>query len=325
MRRIALALTILTSTVALAKDRHKAPADKPPAADKTPEAAAPPAPAVEDPAAAEAKKHFQQGIALYNDGNYAAALTEFEAAYRARPAAAVLYNIGLTQKSLFRYVEAIDSIERYLKESAQIAPEQRKMAEQQVAEMRALLAPVAITFDPPSAGVLVDGRPLGQPLAGAKLASGSHTIEVSADGYKPQKRDVLVTAGQPLALAFKLDLIPKTAHVHVNASKPNAVVRVDGKSVGVAPLDLELPGGGHQLEVSAAKYNPWRSELVITPGIARTVDANLERTAHVYEKWYFWTPIAVVVAGAAVGLGVGLTSREGPLPGTLAPGTGKVN
>ena len=57
---------------------------------------------------AEAKRHFDQAVALFNDGDFGAALTEFEASYKIHPAAGVLYNIGLSQKALYRYDEALD-------------------------------------------------------------------------------------------------------------------------------------------------------------------------------------------------------------------------
>jgi len=192
--------------------------------------------------------------------------------------------------------------------------------------MKALLAEVTFTVEPAGAAVIVDGRTLGQaPLAPQGIAAGNHTVEISAEGYQPQKRELLVTAGVPATLTFKLALIPKTGKVHIAASRPQALVRIDGKAYGFAHVDVELAGGGHQLEISAPRYNVYTSELVVTAGTARAVDATLSRTAHVYEKWYFWTPLAVAAAGLAVGLGVGLTSREGPLAGTLNPGAGKVN
>src|SRR5437016_7333581 len=63
----------------------------------------------------EARQHFQKGIALYNDGNFEGALAEFETANGLRASTGVLYNIGLTQKALFRYKDAIDCFQRYLK------------------------------------------------------------------------------------------------------------------------------------------------------------------------------------------------------------------
>jgi hypothetical protein len=282
----------------------------------------------ENPAVAEeAKRHFTQAVALYNDGNYNGALAEFEASYQLRPTVpAVLYNIGLTQKALFRYSEAIASLRRYLAEEPRVPPERRAQVEQIVAEMKALLADVTFTVAPDGAQLSLDGRPLGRaPLPTLGIAAGNHVLEVSADGYRPIKRELMVTAGAPLALAVKLEQIPKTARVHVAASRPRALVSVDGKWYGFAPVDVELGAGGHQLEVTATKFLPWRTELVVVPGQPRTVDVTHERASHIYEKWYFWTPLAVVAAGAAIGLGVGLTQREGPIQGTLAPGAGRVN
>lgn len=308
------------------------PAPKPPAA-KTPPAPAPkPAqpPQLAQPAqpaqVEEAKRHFEQAVALFNDGNYSAALAEFQAAYQARPAPQVLYNIGLTEKALFRYPEAIDALNRYLAGSPNLAPEARARTLELIGEMKALLADVTLSVTPPGATITVDGRVLGQaPLPVVQLAAGAHSIEVAKDGYRAERRDLMVTAGVPAKMSVALAAIPRTGKVHIAASVPQAMISIDGKPVGLAPLDVELLQGGHQLAVSAPKYDVHRSELVVAAGQTRTVEITLDRTQHLYQKWYFWTPIAAVAAGAAIGLGVGLTSREPPLPGTLNPGAGRVN
>src|SRR6185369_11773062 len=121
------------------------------------EPAAPPTAA----AIEEAKHHFQQGAALYNDQNFNAALAEFLAAYKAAPAASVLYNIGLTQKALFRYNDALESLDRYLKEESRLPPERRAEVQQLMTEMRALLAEVTINAMPAGATISVDGRTIG--------------------------------------------------------------------------------------------------------------------------------------------------------------------
>src|SRR5688572_12727466 len=62
----------------------------------------------------EGRRHFAQGVTLYEEGNFPAALVEFQAAYDTAPAPVILYNIGFTYKALYRYVEAIDALGRYL-------------------------------------------------------------------------------------------------------------------------------------------------------------------------------------------------------------------
>jgi hypothetical protein len=286
-------------------------------------------PAVQEDELARAKVHFQQGVALYNDGNFGAALAEFDEAYRLHPTPGVLYNIGLTQKSLFRYSEAIDSLERYLRDSTGLAPERRAEVQQLVNEMKALLADVTVEVTPPGANITVDGRTAGQaPLAKPLgLAAGSHTIEASADGFQSLKKELLVTAGVAVAVKLALVAIPKSGKVHITATAPDAMVFIDGKPFGMAPVDAELAAGGHTLEVTSPRHDPSRQELVIAAGQARDVPVTL--TAIIpkkrwYEQWYVWTPIAAVVAGTAIGLGVGLGTRQSPVEGTLAPGVGGV-
>ena len=176
-------------------------------------AAAEPAPAA--PAASdEGKRHFEQAVALYNDGDYATALAEFSASYQAAPLPAVLYNIGVAQKALFRYAEAIDTLQRYLAE-AQPRAERRAEVERLCAEMEALLAPVTLQVTPADAALVVDGRSAaggarGRPL---RLAAGAHVIEASAEGYRPLRREIMVSAGRPLTLTLALAELPRAGKV----------------------------------------------------------------------------------------------------------------
>jgi len=274
----------------------------------------------------EAKRHFQQGVALYNDGNFNGALAEFEAAYRVRSSPGVLYNIGLSQKALFRYAESVDTLERYLREETKLTGERRAEVTQLIAEMRALLADVTLTIAPAGATVMVDGRTAGTApiVAPMRIAAGNHVLEVHAEGYRSQRRELMISAGVPVKLTFNLEVIPKTGKVRINAKPAEAMVKVDSKVLGYPPAEAELPAGGHLLEVEAPKYVTHRSELVIAAGQMRTLDIVLQKPpSRIVDKWYFWTPITVAVAGGlALGLGLGLRP-EGPLVGTL--GAGKVN
>jgi len=326
MFRITLVWYLLVSSTALAQS-------PPPAAPPAPAPSAP-TPPVEPPAAEieAAKVHFDQAVALYNDGNMSAALAEFEAAYKLRPEVAiVLKNIGLTQKALFRYSEAIASLERYLIEAVNLAPESRAEVVQIIGEMKALLADVALAITPAGAAIHVDGRPAGtSPLSKAlAIAAGSHNIEISAEGYHSQTKDVIVTAGVGLALKFDLVAIPKTGRVRIYASVPRATVSIDGRALGLAPVDAELGPGGHTLQISAQDYKVHREELSIAVGQTRDVRVLLDKIVVAkdkswYQKWYVWTAIgALAVTGGvtAYGLSGGFSSTQDPLEGSLGIGS----
>ncbi len=265
-----------------------------------------------------AKRHFQQAIALYNDQNFDAALAEFQAAYTVRPSPAILYNIGLTQKSLFRYNDAIASLERYLKEDPSASPDRQKEAHQLIEEMKALLAEVTLDVTPTGAAILLDNRTIGTaPMKPYGIAAGGHRIDVTAEGYKPARKEIIVTAGVSMTLHFQLQIIPKTGHVRVTSNRPKSTVKIDDRSVGTAPIDADLSIGGHTLEVSAAGMQTHRSELVVAPGQERTVavvlDPPVVAKARFYDKWYFWTPIVVAVAGGAAAAITVTQLPQGPL------------
>ena len=330
MFRMVLMWSLLVCSTALAQP--SAPAS-PPAAPSPPAPSAPPTPPTADLEAA--KTHFEQGVALFNDGNMSAALAEFEATYKLDPTTVnTLYNIGLTQKALFRYSEAIASLQRYLAESANLTLEKRAEGEQIISEMKALLADVVLAITPGGATVHVDGRLAGTaPLSAAlAIAAGSHAIEVSSEGYHAQKKDVMVTAGVALALKFDLIAIPKTGKLRIYASVPRATVSIDGRPIGFAPVDIELGPGGHTLEISAQSYKLHREELAIAVGQTRNVNVTLDKVVvpqreSWYQKWYVWTGIAAVAVGggvAAYGLNGGFTSTQDPIIGTLSPGAGGV-
>ena len=79
-------------------------------------AAAPtqPAPVAEGNDVELARQHFSQATKLYKDGDFDAALVQFERAYEVKPNYKVLYNIGQTYFQLRQYVEARDAMQRFI-------------------------------------------------------------------------------------------------------------------------------------------------------------------------------------------------------------------
>ena len=102
-----------------------------------------------------AQRHLDQGAELFNHkADYQAALAEFEAAYQLFPDPSTLINIGLAQKELYRYPEAVASLQRYLETSKKITPEETRDIRADIDEMRARLAEVTFTITPHEATVV---------------------------------------------------------------------------------------------------------------------------------------------------------------------------
>ena len=277
----------------------------------------------------EARLHFQQGVALYKEQNFDAALAEFQGAYAISSEPVVLYNLGLTQKSLFRYGEAVDSLERYVSESAAhgqpVAKARRAEVEKIVAEMKSLLADVTLVVKPPEATVLVDGRAVALGVEGiVKLPAGSHVVEATAPDFVADKRAITVVAGAAQTVALTLVAIPRTGHVRVQTAELGARVAVDGKDAGPSPVELELVAGGHSVEVTAPGFVPNRLEVVVAVGQSRTVAVTLERPrapeAHApafLGKWWFWAGVGAVAVATTATIVLWPASTQSLLTGSL--------
>lgn len=68
---------------------------------------------VQDPDTEVARRRFMRGAELYDQGRYAEAAAEFEAASRLRPAPQFDFNIGRCLDRLEHWGEAADAYERY--------------------------------------------------------------------------------------------------------------------------------------------------------------------------------------------------------------------
>jgi tetratricopeptide (TPR) repeat protein len=278
----------------------------------------------------EARRHFLQGVALYEEGNFTGALAEFQAAQKLAPNASVLFNIGLTEKALYRYADASRTLERYLIEgnqgAARLTPERRQQVVQLIEEMKSLLAPLRFLLVPATARVTVDGRPMTVTADGSlALAAGNHVVDVAADGYESLRREIVVVAGVPAEHDFQLKPIARNGRVNITSSRADTRVFIDGQDRGLAPLALELPAGGHQLEARADGYEPFRSELVLAASQERSVDIEMQlppaRAGHpVYKKWWFWTGLGTAVAGGTAAAFLLKPGVKPPVGSTFMPG-----
>jgi hypothetical protein len=153
------------------------------------------------------KLHLENGVKLFADKNYPAALAEFQAAYEAKPSPNPLVNIALCEKALFRYPKAIVALETALERYAAVMdPGDKTAATEAIAEMRALLGNVTLSVVPATATVLVDGETLkeGAITKPIPLGPGDHKVEVRADGFVAAERTVTVVSGEQIRLTLAL-------------------------------------------------------------------------------------------------------------------------
>jgi hypothetical protein len=164
-----------------------------------------------DPAS-QASAAFRRGVDFYTDGDYRAALIEFQRAYEIAPNYAVLYNLGQTFAELKDYAGALRAFEQYLTDGGDaIEAERSAKVKADIEKLRLRVAKLTVAIGVANAEILVDGVPAGRsPLAAPLLVSaGRRKISVSKPGYLPLERYVDVGGGE--AKRLELELSPVAA------------------------------------------------------------------------------------------------------------------
>ncbi|HKQ67986.1 MAG TPA: PEGA domain-containing protein [Polyangiaceae bacterium] len=198
-----------------------------------------------------AKRHFTNGVHLFEDRNFAGALVEFEQSFRLNPTAAAMQNIAVCQKGLFRYGEAIATLERMLREFAsQLSPDDKKAADDAIRDMSALLGTVVMRVGPADARVSINDAPLSTEAmkSPVKLAAGEYRVVVEAPGYARQERVIRVVSGQK-DVPVQVQLSPLSGTLVVRAHDSEAAIALDGVQVGYEEWKGPVSAGPHEIYV----------------------------------------------------------------------------
>jgi hypothetical protein len=213
------------------------------------------------------KAHMENGVKLYNDRNYPAAVAEFTAAYEARPKANPLLNIALCEKALFHYPKAIAALTSALaKHGDTMEAADKTAAGDAIKEMRALLGTVTVRLSPPQATLTVDGEDLavGAPRDRLELGPGAHRIEAHADGFAGNEQSVTVASGQTHEVT--LELLPNKGWVTLQAADPRMSIAIDQRIVGAGAWAGMLSPGAHLVQMYGPGGQPYEAQILVVAG-----------------------------------------------------------
>ncbi len=134
-----------------------------------PAPAAPAPPAVKEDAREAARARLVEGVELLRQKQFAQALTKFDDAYALVPSPNIFYDRGLAYQGLGRDADALEAFDAFLAHADHAPPGTREKATRERDALRARVATLAVSSDPPGAEITVDGRrrgvtPLGGPL-----------------------------------------------------------------------------------------------------------------------------------------------------------------
>jgi hypothetical protein len=318
----ALSLASSTSLAQPAPAPGPAPAQNQQTAQPSP---TPPAPAEEksdlptellDQAAAR-KKAGDEAMDAFR---FTDALAAYNEAYAITKNVALLYNMGRALQALNRFPEALDKLEAFNAAASAELKERVPRLPKLIAELHQRVSSLTITTNVKGARVVVrntvvGNAPFDKPL---RLTAGPAEIEIDAEGYFPAKKTVELPGGSDISVNLPLFSKATTGVLSVNASAKGAEVSVDGKRIGVAPLELNVPKGAHRIVIKHPDFRVYETSTIVDAGRTKTVNAALQPPS-IVTRWWFWTGVGVVAAAGAA-TAIAYVSPRAADRGSIAPG-----
>jgi hypothetical protein len=222
--------------------------------------------AAQTPAEAEreARARFLRGVELYDQGQYAAALAEFERAYARSRNPSVLYNVSLAQEGAGRYADALASLRRYAREAPRRVVEARRAAvDAGLTRLELRVGTLVVTSAAPGLAVTVDGleQPLEALREGITVNAGVLRVVLRAPGRVPRELERRVAGGDRVVVDDPLETV--TSSVLVSCDTPGVTVLIDGQPAGTTPLasPLAVSEGHHRVTLQRLGYVPWEREI----------------------------------------------------------------
>ena len=170
----------------------------PPAKPVTAAPATPPATPPAKPV--DPKAALASGEKKFKSGDFAGALTDFEASNTAKASPEAERFIGLSHDNLGHFTEAVAAYERFLAKVPANMKEQGDEAKRRVEAIKAMPGRVHVETTPGGAQITVDpaSNPNAQPNPSptptdVELAIGRHTLHITAEGYDAADKDIDVT------------------------------------------------------------------------------------------------------------------------------------
>lgn len=279
-----------------------------------------------DPAVAEAAAKAEaarvaklKGDAALDSGRPAEALAAYEEAYALAPSSVLLFNRARCHERLEQFPQALALLERFSLEAEDAVRARVPALDELLATYRERVTRLFIVV--PIDGVEVRlgerilGRsPLPQPIS---VSSGKPALLTVDDArFFPFSRSVTLTGRQDVHLEVRLDSKETKAVLRVSSAEGGALASVDDSESGNVPLDVVVAPGTHQVRLTKEGFLPAFTSVLVKAGELRLVDVGLVREPRLYERWYFWAALGVVVA-AGVGVAAAWTIERPAMRGTL--------
>jgi len=250
-----------------------------------------------------AKESFEAAQVLVNNGDFSGAYAKFGQAYELSKDPRLLFDMAVCSRNLHDYAHMQGLLLRYEREAGEsMSTDDRAGVESALATIRTLVGSVKLSVSEPEAAVAIDGErigttPIDEPIV---LNLGKHTLSITKEGFTPIERALDIAGGSETPLGLSM-VVQRHVGRLIVASDDGATVVVDGQSAARGHLDVQLPSGPHQVQVTEAGKRPFQSQVDLRDDETRSLDVTLESESHSGRIWPWIAGGAAVAIGAAVG------------------------
>lgn len=265
----------------------------------------------------EARGHWEAGLALAQRKIWDGARSSFKAAYDLSKNPRVLYNLAITEKELGRFAAALEWFERELAEGeGKLSPEEERDVKSAIADLQNFVAELTIEVSEPGADVFIDGERVDpERLKGPiTVQLGERHVRAVKPGFAEAVGAIQLAGRGKGTVTLKLQPLVKTERVNVSVvGPPSAVVKIDGKEVGVAPYSgrVTISAEPHQFSAEAPGFVTATQSIVVSEG------SPLNLTLHLAPEQALGRLVVVAKPeGATIeidGKTVGATRWDGPV------------
>jgi len=266
----------------------------------------------------EARQRFQHALALFEKGEYRAALAEFEQAYRLAPSFRIYYNIALVNMALDDSAGAIQAFERYLQEGAgKVSKERTEEVGRQVSRLSRRAASLTLDVAEPNAQVFVDSSEVGESPLWRRLwlNPGHYNVSVRSQDGHLKTRDVDVAGGDERLLSFapssskppETAALPKATAVDVPSTRAHGWIpyAITG-TLGAATL-----AAGTMALVERGNERAAQQRQGVSLGELRDARSSVEH-------WALATDLLLGATAVAAGVSMYLALRRSPRSGATS-------
>lgn len=267
----------------------------------------------------EAKRQGDEAmIAL----RYQDALGHYQRAYDATKNPALLYNMGRAYEGLAEFPRALDALEEFNdKAPAELRARVPKLDEL-LRDVRNRVATLVVSCSVENADIRLGEKMVGRTRVGQtviRVNAGKQKLVVSREGYFSFDKDVTLAGGKVETVEATLASQSQAAVLRVTSPIDGAAVALDGKGMGVVPVETFVDPGTHKVGLTRDGYEDAETSVVVNAGEKKDVAVPLAKKEALFTKWWFWTAIGVVAVGVTTTIIV-LNTEKDPDSGTIAPG-----